>query len=57
MDNDGAAETPEAGRAKAPAAMIHLTVNPYMRSRKVTAMFETVDPAEYALVNPWIPRL
>jgi hypothetical protein len=40
----GRAETLEAGPAEAPATMIHLTVNPYIWSRKVIAVFETVDP-------------
>jgi hypothetical protein len=35
----GRAETPEAGPAKAPATMIHLTINPTGCSRKVTAAF------------------
>jgi hypothetical protein len=40
----GRAEPPEAGPAKAPATMIHLTVNPPGRSRKVTATFQALVP-------------
>jgi hypothetical protein len=41
----GRAETLEAGPAVAPATMIHPTVNPLRRSRKVTEAFLPVSIA------------
>ena len=41
----GRAETLEAGPAVAPATMIHPTVNPLRRSRKVAAAFLPVSIA------------